>query len=263
MNKFIGLLSDHDSVVRYHGDHDAELIQPNQHNLVTTPLIESSQLNILVWNIFKQKRTDSLAFLKQYINNTALILLQEAQTTPPLLNFIRKHNKIADHVPAYLFNHVYAGVMTIANSMPIRVVPFKEKEPLIRIPKSALVSQYVLPNTSKTLLVANIHAVNFSLGVKIYHQQIRMLLNRVNLHDGPVILAGDFNAWSRQRLHLVYHLIRKLNLRSVSFSSDMRKTFMGRPLDFVFYRGLKVEHAEIIHTDSSDHNPLFVNFKLD
>ncbi|WP_392560089.1 endonuclease/exonuclease/phosphatase family protein [Orbus mooreae] len=260
MKKFIGLLSDHDYVIRYQGDNLVELIEPNQHILVTKPLITSNQLNILVWNIFKQKRADSLTVLKQYIDDSALILLQEAQTTPQLLNFISRNNKIADHVPAYSFNDIYAGVMTIANSLPISVIPFKEKEPLIRIPKSALITEYSLPNTTKTLLVANIHAVNFSFGVKIYHQQIRMLLNQLETHQGPVILAGDFNAWSRQRLHLVYHLIRKINLKPVNFTTDIRKTFMGRPLDFVFYRGLKIEKAEIIHTLASDHNPLLVNF---
>lgn len=263
MSKFIGLLANHGSVLRYHGDKQVELIEPNRHIIVNKPLTTSNQITILVWNIFKQKRGDSLNFLKQHIDDSSLILLQEAQTTPQLLNFISRNNKVADHVPAYSFNDVYAGVMTIANTIPISVMPFKEKEPLIRIPKSALITQYTLANTHKTLLVANIHAVNFSLGVKIYRQQIRMLLNRVNLHDGPVILAGDFNAWSRQRLHLVYHLIRKINLRSVNFASDMRKTFMGHPLDFVFYRGLKVESAEIIHTDSSDHNPLQVKFLLE
>lgn len=263
MNKFIGLLSDHDYVVRYHGDNVAELILPNQHLVVTKPLIESKRLTVLVWNIFKQKRIDSLTVLKDYMDDCSLILLQEAQTTPSLLNFISRHNKVADHVPAYSFHDVYAGVMTIANATPMSVIPFKEKEPLIRIPKSALVTQYALPDTTQTLLVANIHAVNFSFGVKIYRQQIRMLLNRIETHQGPVILAGDFNAWSRRRLHLLYLLIRKINLKPVNFTTDIRKTFMGRPLDFVFYRGLKIDKAEIIHTQASDHNPLLVNFQLE
>lgn len=262
MNKFIGLLPNHDYVIRYLGDNNIELIEPHQQIIVDQPLIVANQLSILVWNIFKQKRADSLAFLEKYLDQTQLILLQEAQTTPRLLNFIRKNQKVADHVPAYSFNDSYAGVMTIANAKPISAIAFKEKEPLIRIPKSALVTQYRLPNTTQSLLVANIHAVNFSFGVKIYRQQIRMLLNRIQLHEGPVILAGDFNAWSRQRLHLLYNLVRMMNLKPVNFTTDLRKTFMGRPLDFVFYRGLKIEQASILHTNTSDHNPLFVSFSL-
>lgn len=262
MNRFVGLLSKHEHVIRYHEGNHVELIEPNQTILVKKPLIASSELNILVWNIFKQKRADCLSVLQHYSDKTSLILLQEAQTTPQLLNFITRNKKIADQVAAYSFNDVYAGVMTISNATPISSIPFKEREPLIRIPKSALITEYILPNTSQTLLVANIHAVNFSLGIKIYRQQIRMLLTQVSLHQGPVILAGDFNAWSKQRINLLYQLIHNINLKPVNFLTDIRKTFMGRPLDFVFYRGLTVKHAEIIHTDTSDHNPLLVNFSL-
>jgi len=35
---------------------------------------------------------------------------------------------------------------------------------------------------------------------------------------------------------------------------------MGRPLDFVFYRDLKIEQAKIVHTNASDHNPILVDF---
>ncbi|WP_392563872.1 endonuclease/exonuclease/phosphatase family protein [Orbus wheelerorum] len=262
MNKLVGFLSDHDYVMRYHEDERVELVHSDQHILNSQPLISDNTFNILVWNIFKQKRLDCLNVLSKYIDQTALLLLQEAQTTPKLLSLIRQYKKVAEHVPAYSINDIYAGVMTIADTISINSVSFKEKEPLIRIPKSALVTQYRLPNTQDTLLVANIHAVNFSFGVKIYRQQIKMLLNRLNTHQGPVILAGDFNAWSRKRLHLLYSLIRNINLKPVNFSTDIRKTFMGKPLDFVFYRGLKVEQAEIIHTTASDHNPLLVRFIL-
>lgn len=262
MNKIIGFISHYDYVIRYRDSIDSELILPNHNIAVSKPLITTNRLNILVWNIFKQKRAECLNVLAQYIDDTALILLQEAQTTPQLLNLVTQNNKVADHVPAYSFNDIYSGVMTIANATPVSTISFKEKEPLIRIPKSALITQYLLPDRPQTLLVANIHAINFSFGVKIYRQQIRMLLNRLHTHQGPVILAGDFNAWSRTRLYLLYSLIRNINLKPVNFVTDLRKTFMGKPLDFVFYRGLTIEHAEIIHTNASDHNPLRVSFSL-
>lgn len=252
----------HDYVHRHHGGNDVQLILPDHQILVQKSISTTEELNILVWNIFKQKRIDCLNILDKYINKTTLVLLQEAQATPQLINFIHLHKKIADQVPAYCFNDIYAGVMTISDQLPISSVSFKEKEPFIRIPKSALLTQYPLQNTHRTLLVINIHAVNFSFGVKIYRQQINMLLNKVNEHDGPVIMAGDFNSWSRQRLTLLYHLIRRMNLKAVNFSFDIRKTFMGRPLDFVFYRDLRIECSEIINTNASDHNPLFVNFQF-
>ncbi len=254
------LLFNTDYVVRYEAGCQARLIEPDNMVSSSMPITKSDRVSILVWNIFKQKRLDCMRLLEEYVDNTTLLILQEAQTTPQLLNFIHSHHKIADQVPAYAFKDVYSGVMTIANIAPIKSIGFKEKEPLIRIPKSALVTQYQILDHKRTLLVANIHAVNFSFGLKIYRQQIRILLNQLVSHEGPIILAGDFNSWSRQRLHLLYRLIRKINLKMVNFSSDIRKTFMGRPLDFVFYRDLKIEQAKIVHTNASDHNPILVDF---
>lgn len=251
-----------DYTLQYQGKSDVELILPNHKVMHNEPLIDQQSFSVLVWNIFKQKRADCINILEQYADQTKLILLQEAQTTSQLLNFIARHNKIADHVPAYCFNDVFAGVMTITDSAPTQILSFREKEPFIRVPKSALITVYPIKNSMQKLLVANIHAINFSIGLKIYRQQMHMLLNYIKLHDGPVILAGDFNAWSRKRLNLLYNLTRSINLKPVNFAVDIRKTFLGRPLDFVFYRGLKLDAAKIINTAASDHNPLFVNFKM-
>ncbi|MCX8712129.1 endonuclease/exonuclease/phosphatase family protein [Gilliamella sp. B3464] len=256
------MFKNRDYTLRYQGNNDVELILPNHHIIVNQPLIDQNSFSVLVWNIFKQKRADCIQILEQYAKSTKIILLQEAQTTPQLLNFVAKHNKIADHVPAYCLNDIYAGVMTITDSLPTALLSFKEREPLIRVPKSALITYYPIEHSLEQLLVANIHAINFSLGVKVYRQQMFILLNRIKEHHGPVILAGDFNAWSRQRLNLLYHLIRSIGLKPVNFSVDIRKTFMGRPLDFIFYRGLQLDAAEIISTTASDHNPLLVNFRL-
>ncbi|MDF7669786.1 endonuclease/exonuclease/phosphatase family protein [Orbaceae bacterium ESL0721] len=251
----------HNYILRYQAGSDVKQIFPQTPITVKQPLTDH-KLSILVWNIFKQKRIACIPVLEKYVDQTELILLQEAQNSPDLLNFIRDHNKIADQVPAYSFNDLSTGVMTISSSTPILALSFKEREPVIQVPKSALITLYPIANSAETLLVANIHAVNFSIGIKIYQKQIRILLNRVKEHNGPVILAGDFNSWSRQRLFLLYRLIRSIELKPVSFTVDIRKKFRGKPLDFIFYRGLNLENAEIIATTASDHNPLLVNFTL-
>lgn len=256
------LLLNHNYVRRYSQGNEVQLVLPYQHITVDKPIVDSDQLNILVWNIYKQKRSECFDLLEKYANDISLFLLQEAQTTPQLLNFVTQYNKIADQVPAFSFNDIYAGVMTISDALPMTAASFKEKEPLIRIPKSALITEYRLLNDERTLLVVNVHAVNFSFGIKIYYQQIKILLARISQHQGPVILAGDFNSWSRKRLNLLYHLVHRTHLKAVNFSIDIRKTFLGRPLDFVFYRDLKMKNAEIVHTVASDHNPLLVNFQI-
>ncbi|QIQ21804.1 endonuclease/exonuclease/phosphatase family protein [Zophobihabitans entericus] len=246
--------------LRYSANKDVEFILPDHNIIVNHPLSDERKIDVLVWNIFKQKRSAWTSVLEKYGKPSQLVLLQEAQTTPELINYVTRNHIVADQVPAFSFNDNYAGVMTLAKTYPVCALPFKEREPLIRIPKSALITIYPLAQTHQMLMVANIHAVNFSFGIKIYQQQIRLLLNRIYQHQGPVILAGDFNTWSKQRLDLLHYLTTSINLQQVRFTSDIRKTFLGRPLDFVFYRGLDIEQARTIYTMASDHNPLSVTF---
>ncbi|PYB23269.1 EEP domain-containing protein, partial [Serratia marcescens] len=79
-------------------------------------------------------------------------------------------------------------------------------------------------------------------------------------HRGPVIMAGDFNAWSRKRINALYDFAGEMALREVSFTDDHRRKAFGRPLDFVFYRNLGVVEASVLVTSASDHNPLLVEF---
>jgi hypothetical protein len=72
--------------------------------------------------------------------------------------------------------------------------------------------------------------------------------------------AGDFNAWSRPRMNALYRFAREMSLREVRFTDDQRRKAFGRPLDFVFYRGLNVHEASVLVTRASDHNPLLVEF---
>ncbi|MDF5512591.1 endonuclease/exonuclease/phosphatase family protein, partial [Vibrio parahaemolyticus] len=128
--------------------------------------------------------------------------------------------------------------------------------------KSALYSEYPLSNGS-TLAVANIHAVNFTLGVQAYQQQIDVLVNALTKHQGPVILAGDFNSWNEARWSTLRDIVEKLALQEVVFQPDLRTRFItGRVLDHVFYRGLTLEKAKAPTTDASDHNPLLLGFKI-
>ncbi|MDR0806466.1 MAG: endonuclease/exonuclease/phosphatase family protein [Enterobacteriaceae bacterium] len=223
------------------------------------PLVTSGALNIMVWNIFKQQRANWLNVLKKHGLDSQLVLLQEAQTTPELINFATANYLASDQVPAIMLPQYSMGVMTLASANPIYCCPLREREPLLRLSKSALVTVYPLDD-GQQLMVVNIHAVNFSFGVDIYNQQLKPIGEQILQHTGPVIMAGDFNAWSRQRLYALYRFSARAGLQEVRFTHDWRKKAFGRPLDFVFYRGLKVEESSVLVTDASDHNPLLVRF---
>lgn len=224
------------------------------------PLPGSKVLRVMVWNIYKQQRADWLSVLQGFGKDAQLVLLQEAQTTPELVKFATANYLAADQVPALIFPQHPSGVMTLSAAHPVYCCPLREREPLLRLAKSALVTVYPLFD-GQLMMVVNIHAVNFSLGVDVYSKQLGPIGEQILNHLGPVIMAGDFNAWSRQRITALYRFADRMSLREVKFIDDQRRRAFGRPLDFVFYRGLKVSEASVLVTQASDHNPLLVEFE--
>ncbi|WP_227136071.1 endonuclease/exonuclease/phosphatase family protein [Kosakonia radicincitans] len=223
------------------------------------PLSSDEKIRVLVWNIFKQQRAEWLSVLQNFGRDAHLVLLQEAQTTPELVRFATTNYLAADQVPAFVLPQHPSGVMTLSSAHPVYCCPLREREPILRLAKSALVTVYPLPDL-RNLMVVNVHAVNFSLGVDVYSKQLLPIGDQILRHNGPVIMAGDFNAWSRPRMNALYRFTRDMFLRQVRFTDDNRRRAFGRPLDFIFYRGLNVEEASVLVTRASDHNPLLVEF---
>lgn len=223
------------------------------------PLPVETGLCVLVWNIFKQQRAEWLSVLREFGRNAQLVLLQEAQTTPELIQFATSNYLAADQVPAVTLPSHPSGVMTLASTPPVYCCPLREREPFLRLAKSALVTVYPLPD-NQMLMVVNVHAINFSLGVDIYSKQLGIIGRQIASHMGPVIMAGDFNAWSQRRMAALYRFSQEMGLCEVHFCDDQRRTAFGRPLDFVFYRGMRVVGASVLVTKASDHNPLRVEF---
>lgn len=168
--------------------------------------------SIPVWNIYKQQRAEWLSVLKNYGKDAHLVLLQEAQTTPELVQFATANYLAADQVPAFVLPQHPSGVMTLSAAHPVYCCPLREREPILRLAKSALVTVYPLPDT-RLLMVVNIHAVNFSLGVDVYSKQLLPIGDQIAHHSGPVIMAGDFNARSRRRMNALYRFAREMSLR--------------------------------------------------
>ncbi len=141
-----------------------------------------------------------------------------------LVGFATSNYLAADQVPALVLPQHPSGVMTLASAHPIYCCPLREREPILRLPKSALVTVYPLPD-ARLLMVVNIHAVNFSLGVDVYSKQLLPIGDQIAHHSGPVIMAGDFNAWSRPRMNALYRFAREMSLRefvSLTISAAVR-----------------------------------------
>ncbi|MCP3698686.1 MAG: endonuclease/exonuclease/phosphatase family protein [Aliivibrio sp.] len=229
---------------------------------VSAPIDRNGQLNVLVWNIYKQQKVDWENELKALSEPSDLVLLQEASLTPELKQFVINRSYSAELVRAFDVFDTSAGVLTLAKSPATKVCAHTAIEPWLRLPKSALLSEYQLSN-GEALMVINIHAINFTLGTEDYKNQIKELSKEVEGHKGPLIVAGDFNSWSGARLTELMTQVQLLGLKEVLFTPDERMRFItGLPLDHIFYRGLKVKEAHSIKSNASDHNPLQVSFSL-
>lgn len=248
-------------VLRYAAKNTIRKLFSGHTEEISTPLSDLDELTVFVWNIFKQKRTKWQAMLKNYAHDSQLVLLQEAYTTPELIDYAIAHYNTVEQVPALSIAEYTSGVMTLSTAPPIYCCPLQKQEPLIRLHKSALITVYPL-KTGENLMVANIHAINFSFGVVRYQQQLDDIIKQIKLHRGPIIMAGDFNSWSKRRLGTLEQITQQTGLIAVSFEKDYRKKIFGKPLDFIFYRDLNVRESTIFTTNSSDHNPMLVKFNI-
>lgn len=222
----------------------------------------NGQLDILVWNIYKQSQAGWKETLELYTKNANLALLQEVSMDEHFISYTKNSHWFSSHVDAFSVFGLSTGVLTLSTSSPLLACAHIEFEPWLQLPKSGIYATFHLSD-GRELVVVNLHSVNFTYGVQEYEKQIKELIVALKKHKGPIIFAGDLNAWSLERIATIEKTIAQLGLKEVRFEPDNRKQFInGLALDYVFYRGLKLIDSKSPITDASDHNPLLVKFKL-
>ncbi|MCZ4338114.1 endonuclease/exonuclease/phosphatase family protein [Shewanella colwelliana] len=243
-------------------DEQAHLISSTcgQHSSAR-PIDNRGVLNLAVWNIYKQQKTQWQQTLTALEHDAHLILLQEAKLSPKLERFITSNGLHLAMAKAFKLFSTPVGVMNLSTESASLSCAFHAIEPWIRFAKSSLVSSYLLSN-GQTLLVVNLHGINFDWRLQRYEQQWEVVAKKIALHQGPVILAGDFNTWRNERLEIVEELTARLKLKEARYKSDFRHRVFGYPLDHLYYRGLNLVHAASFKTASSDHNPIVAQFTL-
>ena len=224
-------------------------------NLV--PQLAASRFHLITWNVHKGQDTGWQEDLERLSKQADFVLLQEATQHQNLSIF-----STALFVSSFSFKDLLSGVKTFTQTQPEWYCGGGVAEPIIQIPKVASIMNLPLEK-GNSLLIINVHLINFEWGISAYQAQLEQLFSFVENHQGPIIMAGDFNAWNEERLNLVNNLIKKYGLNSVALSQDERVRFLGYPLDYIFMRGVKVVSATSEVVTSSDHNPLLMEFELE
>ena len=219
------------------------------------------EFNLLVWNLHKGLDKNWDTEIDKLTEDVDLALLQEVSSAQHLPQRLVSRFPYSLYAASHTFFNNQSGVNILSALPPYHYCIGSEEEPWIQIPKLVISSSYTLEN-GQSLLVVNLHMVNFEWNLTNYRQQLAEIITVISAHQGPIILAGDFNTWNQHRLALIKSLTHQHKLQEVTYKNDVRTRFLSNPLDHVFVRGIEVLHADVIETESSDHNPLLLRLKI-
>jgi endonuclease/exonuclease/phosphatase (EEP) superfamily protein YafD len=228
----------------------------------TAAKLDPANIRLLNWNIQKGKQLGWQSDLYSMASDSQLVLMQEAVLDPEMVN----PERLASYwsfAPGTRQNDTLTGVLTLSSIAPLTHCNLTDWEPWLRTPKATSITEYALKGTDATLVVVNIHAVNFTLGVESYGRQFERIFTILRDHDGPLIVSGDFNSWHRGREELLQSLVDRLQLTALDYREDQRVEVFGRPIDHIYIRGLQALAASSTAVNSSDHNPIIVKLSLE
>lgn len=226
---------------------------------VETPA-SSETLTLITWNMQKFENSAAFADVKKLTETADIIFLQEA------LHSDGWQKAFASHIP-YSWNFFKSwctdtkratGVQSgsrypLLNNQNL-ISPVSE--PITFTPKVTGFSQIEVPGHGTVTLV-NTHALNFNSGAD-FKIQIKAIIEKLKLIQGPMIWAGDFNTWTNDRLQFLLQTTAQLGLTHLTPTKDTR----GLVLDHIFVRGLTVISSEVLPEKTSDHRPLKAVFRF-
>jgi endonuclease/exonuclease/phosphatase (EEP) superfamily protein YafD len=227
----------------------------------TQPELDSAGIEVVNWNIQKGRNTEWVGDLAAESMGPDLLILQEAsRKTVVWQDLVPEHH--SSFAEGFGPNWSPSGVMTVSAAAPITECELVAYEPWFGTRKATLITEYGLSGTDQTLLVANIHGINFTLGVRDLANQFAQVRAVIDAHDGPVVVSGDFNTWRSQRTRVLEDMLASHGLTALEFDVDHRKRFFGWALDHIYVRGLRSENATTLSSRASDHNPMAVRLRL-
>ena len=217
--------------------------------------LDPSSISLINWNVRKKRARGWRQDFETHGKDADLVLFQEASIREEIIAEIdsSRHWSFA---PGYSKRGEITGVMTMSDAEPLTQCSFAHVEPVLRTPKATSITEYALTGTDQTLVVVNVHAVNFSIGTATFETQFNEIGQVLDYHDGPIILSGDLNTWRQKLTRIIEDLATSLDLVAVDFETDHRVRVFGNALDHIYVRGLRTLTSGTEIVDTSDHNPL-------
>lgn len=224
--------------------------------------LDPTGVRILTWNIHKQGDHGWQQDLRSFAADNDVLLLQETVLDSALQQMIADAGMRWVMASSFIYANIDTGVLTASRVEPVANCTQRIVEPLLRLPKSAVVSWFPLRGETATLAVVNVHAINFSLSLGAYRAQFDAIVDALAQHTGPIVFAGDLNTWTTERIAVVDAAARRLGCTEIAFTDDRRRLFFGHQLDHIYTRGLAVIASSAIAVTSSDHNPVMATLRF-
>ena len=230
------------------------------------------RFSVVSWNVHKETDSVFTSELGALLDSTSadLVLLQECVHP----GGSRLDSALEGRAWALSANlrtgasEAATGVLTASSSLQgFEAMLSRGGEPLLGTRKPMLATLHRA--AGGPLLAINLHALNFSLGVNGFRQQLGDVAKVAASHAGPVLVAGDFNTWSARRLRVADSVLGAASLVRLDFGDaerDKRRAF-GRPLDQIYYdprrlRPVPGASGVPLRFRSSDHPPLVAGFEM-
>jgi len=227
--------------------------------------LNPSSVKMLVWNLYKGDKDD---WKKEYLKLTKgkdLLVLQEVYLDFQMSSVF--YNDPFNYIFATSFldtkNRNSPTGVAIGSTVTPSSYQWKRtryREPVIKTPKMLVFGEYPLKGKKDKLMVVSIHGINFVAAYKLEHM-LGQIVEVAKKHKGPLVVAGDFNSWSKKKVKLVEKMGRDLGLTSAKFDSDDRMKTFGNIIDYTYYRGGKVKNSRVYgESDGSDHKAMELEF---
>nr|WP_081695390.1 endonuclease/exonuclease/phosphatase family protein [Psychromonas sp. SP041] len=257
--------------------------QQQKHHFSTCPALADIQVNqknnylpdtfsLLNWNIYKQQNPQWSAKLNEWASQADLMTLQEAKYDQALIDFSQQQQLTYFQNIAFNYKDESYGVNTFSRVQASQACGTRYPEPWTMVPKTGIATIYPMAdailgnsspiNSKESLLLINLHGVNFTFTAEPLKAQVTPYLQLIKQHKGPILISGDFNTWSEDRTTEIIDTLVNAGFNETQFTKDKRLIVFGLPLDHVFYRGLTLIKAQSISTIASDHSPQLVTFAL-
>lgn len=243
-----------------------EFVIPNDNEVMSQyGKAETSQLpqtfNVFVWNLHKGEDQGWATDFDQMARSADILLTQEAVNVPFMVDSFQKNPHSWNMATSFFMSNGFRTGVATGSKLPAADLAWersKYREPLAETPKMTLFTELVLEN-GKKLLVVNIHGILANLNTVVsLVSQLKIISEHLKNHDGPAIVAGDFNTWNTGRMNATLRWAKSEKLTHVKFAIDTR----SQVLDHVFFRDLTLSAGRVMsEVQSSDHKPLAIQFQ--